>query len=152
MSGVRTIKNRDVFFLARVSHAMEEIEHLENRRQWERDRRTNITQHLSWTHGGGAKGGAEESMEAISELEEKHEEKVREYRKMVREAEAILMRVPDGKLRILVSMAYYEQAPEKEIRREFRVSHYLLTQAEALIEAAESMEKVDWESVSQKIS
>ena len=51
-----TVKNRDLATLARVRCLMAEVQALEEREAWQRERMTRITQQLGGTGRGGGAG------------------------------------------------------------------------------------------------
>ena len=70
------IRNRDIPLLSDVFYIMQEICQIEQRRDWQRDRMLNITQHLSgMPGGGGVPKGLDEAFSLLSELDEEHEQR-----------------------------------------------------------------------------
>ena len=68
----KIIRNADIALLRDVFFIMQDIRALEERRAWQRDRMSNISQHLSFTGGGGEPKGLDSAYAALSGLEEEH--------------------------------------------------------------------------------
>ena len=141
----RIIKNRDIPILDRVLYVMQAVCSLEKRKEWQQDRMYKITQTVSGMPGGGSQPtGFDAAYAALDELNIEHCEKIRTYRRELKEAEKILNGISSLKMRTFVVMLYVDQLPDIAVRRELNMTEYGFNRARDSIEQAESMEAVKW--------
>ena len=140
------VRNKDIIILARVLYVMASVCSTERRRQWQRDRMFNITQHYSGTPGssGGVPVGLDAAFAALSEIDEIHAEKLAEYIKDLRAAEIILNDIQSQTMRTFVEMKYVMDMPNQAIMRELNMTDYGFKQAKRSIENAVDMAHVNW--------
>ena len=100
------VRNRDIPLLANVKAIAQEVQWLEHQRQWQRERMLSITHHLSFTPGGGMPKGLDEAFARLSELDEEHERKIKEYTRQLKAAEEILDQIKSRSMRSFVIMKY----------------------------------------------
>lgn len=141
---VVTVRNRDVVALKNVKSLMSQIESIERRIKWQRERMQNITQHLSWTHGGGAVVGMDDAFEKLSEMEESHKELIAQYAKEMRRAEGILSGIESMSMRAFVNLTYLEMMGAAQVRERLGMSEYGYKRARRAIETAQDMRQVKW--------
>ena len=141
----RIIKNRDIRILDRVLYTMQAVYSLEKRKEWQNDRMYKITQTVSCMPGGGSQPTGFDAVYAIlDELNIEHCEKIRAYRRELKEAENILNGISNLKMRTFVVMLYVDQMPDIAVRRELNMTEYGFNRARNAIEQAESMKSVKW--------
>lgn len=140
------VKNKDIIVLAQVLYIMASVCNAERRREWQKERMYNITQHYSGMpgSGGGVPAGLDATFAAIAEIDEEHAEKLAEYVKDLKAAEAILNDIESQTMRTFVEMKYVMDIPNQEIMRELNMTDYGFKQAKKAIEQAEDMKHVDW--------
>lgn len=138
--------NKDIQKLRRVLYTMQDIRMLEERRDftWESMRRT--TKALSgMPPGGGGPKGMEETFAKLSELDEKHAEKLKQYARELEEAEKIINGISRRSMRTFVSMAYLFGMSKDEVMEELNMKEWEYRRAREKIEKAKSMRDVPWE-------
>ena len=141
-----TIRNRDIPLLANVLCVMQEIRMVEERRQWQHDRLTNITPHLTGMPGGGGlPKGLEEAFAAISELEEDQAKECVKYAETLKKAQAILNGITNQAMRTFVKMKYVFEIPDTEIRKELNMTRRGFDRARKCVEDAPNMAAVRWQ-------
>ena len=140
----RKIKNRDIPKLQSVFHVMQDIRALEERREWQKGRMVNITQHLSWTRGGGTPQGLDAAFEELSSIEGQQAERLKCYFDELRQAERIINGISSRNMRTFVSMMYIENIPPRKIRDELNMSEWAFRRACECIEQACDMKSVQW--------
>ena len=138
------IRNRDIPLLADVLSIMQEINQIEQRRDWQRDRMTNITQHLTGMPGGGMPKGFDEAFALLSELDEEHEQRCKEYVRQLKAAQKILNGIESRSMRAFVTMKYVMNVPDTEIRQELNMTRTGFNRARRCVESAECMAAVKW--------
>ena len=139
------IRNRDIPLLADVLSIMQEICQIEQRRDWQRDRMTNITQHLTGMPGGGGNPkGLDEAFAMLSELDAEHEQRCKEYVLALKKAQRILNGIESRSMRAFVIMKYVMDVPDQEIRQELNMTRTGFMRARRCVEDAESMASVKW--------
>jgi len=139
------VRNRDIPLLSDVFYIMQEICQIEQRRDWQRDRMLNITQHLSgMPGGGGVPKGLDETFALLSELDEEHEQRCRAYVEQLRTAQAILNGIRSQSMRTFVTMKYVMNVPDSQIRQELNMTRTGFNRARRCIESAERMATVRW--------
>ena len=140
------IRNRDIPLLADVLSIMQEISHIEERRDWQRDRMLNITQHLTGMPGGGRNPkGLDEAFALLSELDEEHEQKCKEYVRQLKAAQKILNGITSRSMRAFVIMKYVMDVSDSEIRQELNMTRTGFNRARRCVESAECMALVKWQ-------
>ena len=140
-----TVNNRDILVLQEVIYVMQEIRALERRREWQRARMHNITQHLTGMpsqHGG--QGGLDAAFAAIAQLEHEHKAKVKAYARKLKAAERIINEICNPFMRTFVVMMYVENLPQRVVRSELNISEWGFKRARQAVEMAEDMGKVVW--------
>lgn len=137
--------NKDIQLLTALPALMTEIKALEERCAWQRDRLTSLTQHLSFTGGGGGHNpsGLDRAYALISELETEEEEKLIAYYRLFKEADAIIYGIKDLAMRAFVRSYYAEGKAKKEIMASLKLSEWDFRNARDMIEKAESMDELN---------
>ena len=139
------VRNRDIPLLSSVLYIMQEIKGLEERRLWQRERMLNITQHITGMPGGGGRPkGLEDAISLLSEIDERHEEKCREYARQLKKAQKILNGIESVTMRTFVEMKYVMDVPDVKIRSELNMSYRGFDRARKAVESASSMASVVW--------
>lgn len=139
------IRNRDIPLLSDVFYIMQEVCQIEQRRDWQRDRMLNITQHLSgMPGGGGVPKGLDEAFTLLSELDEEHEQRCKEYVEQLRTAQTILNGIGSQSMRTFVIMKYMMNVSDSHIRQELNMTRTGFNRARRCIESAECMATVAW--------
>lgn len=115
-------------------------------KEWQRDRLTNITPHLTGMPGGGGlPKGMEDAFAAISELEEKQAKKCVEYAAILNRAQDILNGIENRSMRTFVMMKYMFETPDAEIRKELNMTRRGFDRARKCVEEAPDMASVKWQ-------
>ena len=141
-----TIRNRDIPLLADVLPIMQDVRMTEEQREWQRDRLTNITPHLTGMPGGGGlPKGMEEAFAVLSELEEDHAKKCVEYGRKLKKAQDILNGIENHAMRTFVMMKYVFESPDTEIRKELNMTRRGFDRARKCVEDAPDMASVRWQ-------
>lgn len=141
----RIVNNRDIPVLQRVYGIMQDIVSLEERREWQRDRLTNISQHLSgMPGGGGVPKGMDDAFARISELEDRHKGLCRQYRSRLLAAEKILNGIESESMRTFVRLMYLDNIPSSEVRERLNMTRRGFDRARSAVENANSMDTVVW--------
>lgn len=140
------VRNRDIPLLADILYIMQEICAIEQRRDWQKDRMYNITQHLTGMPGrkGGA-SGLDEAFALLSEIDEEHEEKCKEYVRQLKRAQRILNSIESRSMRSFVVMRYVMNMSDVEIRQELNLTRRGLERARRSVEEADCMGNVKWQ-------
>lgn len=139
------VRNRDIPVLANVLSVMQMVCQIERRRDWQRDRMLNITQHLTGMPGSrGAPKGFDEAFALLSELDEEHEQQCLDYVRQLRAAQKILNGIESVSMRTFVVMKYVMDVSDAEIRRELNMTRTGFNRARRCIESAERMADVVW--------
>lgn len=142
---VVVVRNRDIPPLAEVLPIMQEICHIEELRDWQRDRMLNITQHITGMPGGGGMPkGLDEAFAMLSELDEEHEQRCRDYVRQLKAAQKILNGIESRSMRAFVTMKYVMDAPDTEIRDALNMTRTGFNRARRCVESAECMAAVRW--------
>ena len=90
-SGPVKIRNRDIPLLADIFTIMQDIRQIEERREWQKGRMFNITQHLTGMPGGGGMPkGLDETFALLSEIDDEHKRRCKSYVRQLRKAQKIL--------------------------------------------------------------
>jgi len=140
----RKVKNADIPMLQEIRMLKMDIVSLEQRRKWERERMERITQSLSASPGGGTARGMDEAFAAISELEEKHKQLIKQYTRKMKKAERILSGIRSCQMRTMVTMLYLDNVPPSAVQAVLHMSRWAFENARNAIEDAPSMEEVKW--------
>lgn len=139
------IRNRDILLLADVLSIMQEICQIEQWRDWQRDRMLNITQHLTgMPGGGGTPKGLDEAFALLSELDEEHEQRCKDYVRQLKAAQKILNGIESRSMRAFVTMKYVMDVPDAQIREELNMTRTGFNRARRCVESAECMAMVKW--------
>lgn len=142
---VITVRNKDIPLLADVLSIMQEIRQIEQRRDWQHDRMFNITQHLTGMPGGGGMPkGLDEAFALLSELDEEHEQRCKDYVRQLKAAQKILNGIESRSMRAFVTMKYVMDAPDTEIREALNMTRTGFNRARRCVESAECMAAVKW--------
>lgn len=139
------IRNTDIPLLANILYIMQDVVLIEERRAWQRDRMTNITQHLTgMPGGGGVPHGMEDAFSLLSELDEEQEGLCAEYVKQLRQAQKILNGIQSQGLRTFVKLKYVFDIPDTEIRERLNMTRRGFEKARRAVEDAPTMQAVVW--------
>ena len=139
------VNNRDIPILADVLPAMQAVRQIERRRQWQRDRMTAITTHLTgMPNGKGGEKGLDGALALLSELDQEHEARCVEYVRYIRAAQKVLNRIESVSMRVFVVMKYMLDMKDTEIMREMNMTRAGLRQARLCVEKARNMASVRW--------
>lgn len=139
------VHNRDIPLLADVLPIMQEICQIEQRRDWQRDRMVNITQHLSgMPGGGGVPKGLDEAFALLSELDEEHEQRCKDYVRQLKAAQKILNGIESRSMRTFVIMKYVMNVRDADIRQELNMTRTGFNRARRCVESADCMAAVKW--------
>lgn len=140
------VRNRDIPLLADILYIMQEICAIERRRDWQKDRMYNITQHLTGMPGRkGGGSGLDEAFALLSEIDEEHEEKCKEYVRQLKRAQRILNSIESRSMRSFVVMRYVMNMSDVEIRQELNLTRRGLERARRSVEEADCMSNVKWQ-------
>lgn len=139
------VNNRDILILQEVICVMQEVRALETRREWQRERMYNITQHLTGMPSQhGQTGGLEAAFASVAALEDEHKDKVKEYTRKLKAAERIINSIGNHFMRVFVMMMYVENIPPKKVRSELNLSERGFRTARTAVEQAQDMASVKW--------
>ena len=140
------VRNRDIPLLAEILYIMQEVKLLEEQRDWQHDRLTHITQHLTGMPGGGGLvHGYEDAFAKLSELDEEHESRCLEYSRELLQAQKILNGIKSRSMRVFVLMKYVFDVPDTEIREELNMTRRGFEKARRAVEEAPDMARVKWQ-------
>lgn len=141
----KTVKNRDLQTLADVLPTMQLVCRAEEMTLWQRERMTNITQHLTgMPGGGGSPKGLDSMLVSFESAAERWQQKLRDYTRALRRAERILNGIDSLEMRAFVVMKYVMDVPDTEIRRELNLSEWAFGRARKAVEEAPDMRSVVW--------
>ena len=139
------IKNRDIPLLERIFCVMQEIESLEKRREWQRERMFALTKRLTGMPGGGGlPRGIDAALAILDELDERYAEKIREYSRDLKTAERIMNGIASAQMRTFVQMYYIDGIGKGEIMRDINMTEWGFDRARTSIEQAPDMAHVVW--------
>ena len=139
------IRNRDIPVLCDVLPVMQLVCATEKRLDWQHDRMTATSQHISGMPGGGTlPQGLDEAFAKLYEAGEDHEKELLQYNKELRAAERILNGIESRTMRAFVVMKYVWDVADAEIRRELNMTEWGFNRARKAIEEAENMGAVVW--------
>lgn len=139
------VKNKDIPLLASTLSIMQAICHIEERREWQKDRLYNITQHLTGMPGGNYPRGLDEAFSALSELDDEHKQRCKEYVRQLKKVQKILNSIESQTMRIFVELKYVMDVPDVEIRDNLNMSKHGFYRAKECIESAPCMAAVKWQ-------
>ena len=140
------VRNRDIPLLTEILYIMQEVKLLEEQRDWQHDRLTHITQHLTGMPGGGGQvHGYEDAFARLSELDEEHENRCVEYSQQLKQAQKILNGISSRSMRVFVLMKYVFDVPDTEIREELNMTRRYFEKARRAVEEAPDMAHVKWQ-------
>lgn len=140
----RIVRNRDIGTLEKVHYLKGEIESLEERARWERERMKSITQHLSAAPGGGGGRGMDDCFAKIDSLEERHRNLISVYDRTIRKAEAIIGRISSAQMRCFVTMLYLDGKSGSDVQSKLKMTRWQFENARECVENAECMDAVLW--------
>lgn len=141
----RVVRNRDILLIQEVPLLQKDIVSLEQRKNWERARMDNITQHLSaFSGGGGNRMGMDDTLSDIAELEEKHRSLIKQYTRAVKKAERIINGIASHQMRTMVTMLYLDNMPDRAVQALLHMSRWTFENARKTVEEAPNMESVKW--------
>ena len=139
------IKNRDIPILQRVVFVMQDIRALEERREWQKSRLNNISQHLSgMPRGGSGPVGLDAAFAALDELEEEHKELVKEYYRELKAAQRIINGIRNRFMRTFVTMMYVENIQSGKVRSELNMTERGFRSAREAVEQSPDMANIVW--------
>lgn len=139
------VRNRDIPLLSEILYIMQMVRQIEERRDWQRDRMTNITQHLSGMPGGGGlPKGLDDAFALLSEIDEEHEALCKEYVRQLKMAQKILNGIESRTMRTFVVMKYVMDVPDVKIRQELNMTWRGFDRARRAVEEATCMAAVKW--------
>ena len=139
------VRNRDIPILAEVLSIMQDIKQIERRREWQRERMYSISYHLTgMPGGGGSPKGLDGAFVLLSQIDEEHEQRCRDYAMQVRKADRILQGIESPTMRAIVELKYVWDEPDAEIRRRLHLTRRGLERARRCIEEAPCMAEVKW--------
>lgn len=143
--GPVTVRNRDIITLMNVKYIMREIEHMESRREWQRERMTNISLNLTgMPRGNGTPRGLDDAFAALSEMDEIFERKCRNYTRAIKAAQRILDGIESESMRAFVIMRYMNDETDTDIRKKLNMSRRGFDRARKAVEDAPRMLDVKW--------
>ena len=143
--GPIVVCNRDIPLLSEILYIMQDISQIEKRRDWQRDRMTNITQYLSGMPGGGGlPKGLDDAFALLSEIDEEHEARCKEYVRQLKMAQKILNGIESRTMRTFVVMKYVMDVPDVKIRQELNMTWRGFDRARRAVEGATCMAAVKW--------
>lgn len=132
------MRNKDIETLECVVGAMQMVRALEEKLEWARERRFQITQHFSFSHGG-VRSGMDDALGRIDELEAEHREQVKRYIAEIKRAQRIVDGISDVRVRAFVVLMYVEQLPGAAVRRELNLTRRTFDRLRQAVEEAEHM-------------
>lgn len=139
------IHNRDIPVLAEVLSVMQTVSQIEQRRGWQRDRMTHITQALSgMPGGGGSPKGLDYAIAALDELDREQQEECLNYVRQLKKAQKILNEIESQTMRAFVVMKYVMGCSDTEIKKELNLNRRGFERARRSVENARSMGAVKW--------
>lgn len=139
------VRNRDIPLLSEILYIMQDVCQIEQRRDWQHDRMFNITQHLTGMPGGGLPTGLDETFAMLSEIDEEHEARCKEYVRQLRKAQKILNGIESRTMRTFVVMKYIMDVPDVNIRDELNMTRRGFDRARRAVEEAPNMAAVKWQ-------
>lgn len=144
MGGQGKRKNRDIALLEKVKDMEAEMEALERKLQWQRDRLKQVTRYIASGPRGAGQCGMDEVMATLDELERDYREKVKTYRKELRRGERILNGIESQQMRLFVRLMYMDKQNPGDVRKKMGLSRWSFNAARDSVENAECMAAVKW--------
>ena len=141
----RAVSNRDIPTLTEVLSIMQAVGEIEQRRGWQRDRMSHITQTISGMPVGGSPKGLDAALAALDELDREQREECLLYVRQLRKAQAILNGIENLNMRTFVVMRYVMGCSDAEVRRELNLGRRGFERARRCVENARSMAAVKWQ-------
>ena len=142
----RIIKNRDILLLSRVLYTMQEVNSLEKRRAWQKERIFSMTQNLSGMPSGkGLSKGFDTAYAAIDGLAEEQRERLLAYTQELEAAEKIINGIQSRTLRTFVLLMYVDGLPPEKVREELHMTEWGFRKARDSVEKAPDMQSVAWQ-------
>lgn len=140
-----TVKNRDIITLMNLKYIMQDLESVEARRAWQRDRMTSLTQRMSWMPAGhGPPRGLDDALVRLEEIDAAHERLCRDYARQIKAADRILNAITSRSMRVFVRLKYMEDTADAEIRRQLNMTRRGIERARKAVEEADCMKHVIW--------
>ncbi len=139
------VRNKDIPLLASTLSIMQEIYQIEQRREWQKDRMLNITQHLTGMPGSRSPRGLDDAFADLSELDYEQEKECRGYARQLRKIQKILNSIESHTMRTFVDMKYVMFVSDAEIRKELNMTRRGFDRARSCIESAPCMAAVKWQ-------
>lgn len=139
------VRNKDIPLLANIFNIMQDIRQIEERREWQAGRLFNITQHLTGMPGGGTPKGLDETFALLSEIDDEHKQRCKEYARQLRKAQKILNSIESHTMRTFVMMKYVMNVSDSEIRKELNMTKHGFYRARECVENASCMAAVKWQ-------
>lgn len=144
--GPVAVRNKDIPLLTEILYIMQDVCLLEQRRDWQHDRMTSITQHLTGMPGGGGlPKGYDSAFAILAEIDEEHEAQCKEYARQLRKAQKILNGIESQTMRTFVLMKYVFDVPDVKIRQELNMTWRGFDRARRAVEDAPNMAAVKWQ-------
>ena len=137
------VRNKDIPLLANIFNIMQDIRQIEERREWQAGRLFNITQHLTGMPGGGTPKGLDETFALLSEIDDEHKQRCKEYARQLRKAQKILNSIESHTMRTFVMMKYVMNVSDSEI--ELNMTKHGFYRARECVENASCMAAVKWQ-------
>ncbi len=142
----RIIKNRDILLLSRVLYTMQEVNSLEKRRVWQKEKLFSMTQNLSGMPSGkGPAKGFDTAYAAIDGLTEEQRKKLLAYTRELEEAEKIINGIQSRTMRTFVLLMYVDGLSPDKVREELHMTEWGFRRARDCVEKAPDMESVVWQ-------
>lgn len=140
------VKNKDIPLLADIFCIMQDVKQIEERRLWQQDRMTSLSQHLTGMPGGGGMPrGLDDAYALLSEIEDEDKQRCKEYARKLRKAQRILNGIESQSMRTFVKMKYVMNASDVDIRRELNMTKHGFYRARKCVEDAPCMAAVKWQ-------
>lgn len=140
------VRNRDIPLLAEVLCTMQEVEMLEQQKDWQRERLTSMSQRITgMPSGGGLPQGLDEKLAELFEVEEIHLKRFAEYGAEIKRAEEILNGIQSRSMRVFVIMKYVFDIPDTDIRDRLNMTRRGFEKARRAVEEAPDMAHVKWQ-------
>ena len=139
------IRNKDIPILTSTLSIMKSIEMIEQRREWQKSRMYNITQHLTGMPASHSVRGLDDAFAVLSEMDTEHQELCKQYVRKLKRIQKILNGIESQTMRTFVTMKYVMNIPDTEIRKELNMSKRGFYRAKECIESATRMNAVKWQ-------
>ncbi len=136
--------NKDIVLLSQIFYIMQDIKSLQHRSDFQSDMLYSTTKRLTGMPGGGQAHGFDSIIGELEELNKDYGNKIEEYIRNLKQAEAILNGIQSGTMKTFVRLFYVDQLAQAEVMRELEMTEYQFDKARKAIEEAENMKKVCW--------